>query len=364
MQLGISNLQPGQFLLKKIFLPTIITQKGEEKIMRKNDLGAFDIFRMIAAALVIKIHTADIPFLGENGNLLLSGVTARIAVPFFFAATGFFTDLEDPAKVKKLLEKTILLYAAATAVYLPYGTYFASIKQVVFDGSFYHLWYFPALALGTVIVFFLKKLPTPAALTIASILYLFGLCGDSYILLAQKAEPLRRILDVLSNAFYYTRNGIFFAPLFLLTGNIIGNKVRGDEHRRRPKKLLICAFCFTISLMLLAVERFSLRGITYPPRDSMFISLMPCTVFLLLTLSSINMKPRPALRRISMWIYIIHPVFIDLTVRIKNSIDETGALNADARQVIRTALVSAVTAAAMEILLTIRKYPGNTHARS
>lgn len=331
--------------------------------MRKNDLGAFDIFRIIAAALVIIIHTADIPFLGEDGNLLLSGVTARIAVPFFFSVTGFFTDLSSPESVKKLLEKTLLLYAAATVVYLPYGTYFASIKQVVFDGSFYHLWYFPALAMGAVIVFLLKKLPTAAALTAAAALYAFGLCGDSYLLLAQKAEPLRRALELLSNVFFYTRNGIFFAPLFLLTGNIIGNKLRADiGHKQRPKNALIFGMCFALSLVLLGAERFSLRGVTFPPRDSMFISLIPCTMFLILMLSSIRVKPRPVLRRISLWIYILHPIFIDLTVRVGNSLDETSALNADARQVIGTAATSIVTAAAMEILLVNKRRPRNTHA--
>ena len=351
MQLGISNLQLGRFLLNFFLRAIIITQKGCDKFMRKNDLGAFDLFRIVAAVLVIKIHTGDIPFLGENGNLLLSGVIARIAVPFFFAVTGFFTDLSSVESVKKLLEKTLLLYAAATAVYLPYGSWLASIKQVVFDGTFYHLWYFPALALGAVIVYFLKKLPTAAALAIASALYLFGLCGDSYITLAQNIEPLRRALDLLSNVFFYTRNGIFFAPMFLLTGNVIGSK------ERRPVNTLILSVCFAASLALLGMERFSLRGITFAPRDSMFISLVPCTIFLMLTLSSVKMKPRPILRRISMWIYIIHPIFIDLAARVTSSISETGTLNADAARVIRTASLSMITAAFMEILLSSKTCP-------
>lgn len=314
--------------------------------MQKDDLGAFDIFRIVAAVLVIKIHTADIPFLGEDGNLLLSGVIARIAVPYFFAVTGFFTDLSSVEGLKKLLKKTLLLYTAATAVYLPYGSWFASIKQVVFDGSFYHLWYFPALALGAVIVYYLKKLPAIAALWIASAMYLFGLCGDSYITLAQKFEPLRGVLDVLSNVFFYTRNGIFFTPLFLLIGNVIGNK---EHHSQRHASIFAAGFA--CSLILLGVERFSLRGITFAPKDSMFISLVPCTVFLMLTLRSIRMKPKPVLRRVSLWIYIIHPIIIDLTARIESSLDETGALNADAVNVIRTASISMITAAFAEILL-------------
>ena len=164
------------------------------------------------------------------------------------------------------------------------------------------------------------------------------------------------VFALLSNVFFYTRNGIFFAPLFLLSGNVIGNRVR-ESDERRPKKPLIYAACFAASLILLGAERFSLRGITFAPRDSMFISLVPCTVFLTLTLSSIKMKPVPALRRISLWIYIIHPIFIDLITRVRNSIIETGSVNADAITVIRTASVSVFTAAVMEILLTIRTRP-------
>ena len=326
--------------------------------MQKNDFGAIDLFRIIAASLVITIHAREIPFLGESGNLLLSGVIAKIAVPFFFAVTGFFTDFASTANVKKLFEKTVKMYIAATAVYLPYGSYSASIKEVVLDGSFYHLWYFPALALGAVIVFFLKKLPTAAALTITSALYAFGLCGDSYILLAQKAEPMSLALSLLSKVFIYTRNGIFFAPLFLLIGNMIGNKVRNDDERfRRPKNTLVLAICFMLSLILLSIERFSLRGITFAPWDNMFILLIPCTVFLMFMLSSMKVKPKPVLRRVSMWIYIIHPVFIDLIMRVKNSLNETGTLGSDAQHAIFTALIAIVTAAVMEILLTIKRLP-------
>ncbi len=321
-----------------------------------NDLGAFDWFRMIAAALVIAIHAPAVPFLSESGNLLLSGVIARIAVPFFFAITGFFTDFSSLASLKKLLIKTALLYAAATAVYLPYGSYFASIKQVLFDGSFYHLWYFPALALGAVIVFALKKLPAAVSIAIAAVLYVFGLCGDGYRTLAENIEPLRRALDVLSKVFSYTRNGIFFAPLFLLIGNIIGNNLRGNS--KRPISLYISAPCFALSLIVLAVERFSLRGITFAPRDNMFVSLIPCTVFLLLMLSTVKLKPVPVLRQISMWVYITHPIIIDFVTRVSNGFDKTsGTLSDDARHVIFTASISLAASAFFGILLSRKKSP-------
>lgn len=325
--------------------------------MKKTDyFGAIDIFRIAAAALVVAIHAPDVTFLGETGNLLLSGVIARIAVPFFFAVTGFFTDFTSTASLKRLLAKTALMYAAATAVYLPYGSYSAGIRQMMFDGTFYHLWYFPALAIGAVIVFALKKLPACAALTIASALYAFGLCGDSYYKLAVNAEPIRKALEVLSNVFSYTRNGIFFAPIFLLIGNVLGNKLSRDlNENRRPISPLISVPCFAVSLAALIAERFSLRGITFAVHDNMFISLIPCTVFLLLLLSAIRLKARPALRQISMWIYIIHPIIIDLWIRVKNGLDSAGTLNSDARHVIHTASIALGAAAVMVILLSIKK---------
>ena len=57
--------------------------------MKTKYFGAFDYFRIIAAALVVSIHAPAVPFLGDAGNLLLSGTFARLAVPFFFAVTGF-----------------------------------------------------------------------------------------------------------------------------------------------------------------------------------------------------------------------------------------------------------------------------------
>lgn len=319
--------------------------------MRNNkELGALDIFRLIAAALVVFIHAPAIPALGETGNLILSGAVARIAVPFFFAVTGMFTDFSSAEKIKKLVQKTILIYAAATAVYLPYGTYYSSVRQLVFDGSFYHLWYFPALIAGVLIVFLLKKLPLPAAFRISSALYIFGLFGDSYAYLVKDIPAITSAMDFFAKIFSYTRNGIFFAPLFLL----IGNKL--PDLPRRSKRAFIFAPCLLLSVAALIFERLSLRGITFAPHDNMFISLVPCTAFLLLLLASIKAKPRPVLRTLSMWIYIIHPIIIDLTVRITDGYNAAdGTLSEDARSTISRAVISLVTATVMAFALSRKK---------
>lgn len=194
--------------------------------------------------------------------MLLTGVFARIAVPFFFAATGFFTDPSSAESVKRAIMKTLMLYAAAIAIFLPYGTYSASVRQPPFDGAYYHLWYFPAAAAGLCVVYMLKKLPVPAALAIA--------------------------LEALSTVFSYTRNGKFCAPIFMLIGNVLSNT---EINKPRKTVMIISAPGLGLSLASLAAERFFLREGLYPMRDNMFLSLIPCTVLLIPLLSSIKTKP-------------------------------------------------------------------------
>ncbi len=332
--------------------------------MKNNNFGAIDLFRLIAAVLVIAIHVPAIPFLSEAGNLLLSQIIARLAVPFFFSVTGFFVDLSNAASVKKLVIKNSLIYIAATAIYLPYGSYDSTIKQLLFDGTYYHLWYFPAVMLGAVIVYGLRKLSAASAVVIALLLYAFGLAGDSYRMLAEKIDLLDRILDNLSGVFSYTRNGFFFAPLFMLIGNIIGNKIRRDlAENRRPISIFISLPCLALSIFLLGIEWCLLAGKANILYYNMFISLIPCIVFLMLLLSAIELKPYPILRRISMWIYIVHPIFINLIGCLINYYDKTtGRLNSNASSAIVNASISIVNAVIFGILLFVKRKETTTRS--
>ena len=58
--------------------------------MRKKSISALDDFRLIAAVLVIAIHTSPLASVSAIGDFWLTRVLARIAVPFFFMVTGKF----------------------------------------------------------------------------------------------------------------------------------------------------------------------------------------------------------------------------------------------------------------------------------
>lgn len=275
------------------------------------NLGALDVFRLAAAVLVIAIHTSPLESVSADGDFFLTRILARIAVPFFFMVTGYFADFSDFGKLRKPLLKTAALYGFSIALYVPFGIYAgyfknfsvgSALRMLIFDGTFYHLWYFPAALIGLLIVYLLKRLPTKRAVIIVLILYALGLLGDSYYSLGARALPLRIIYNVFFNIFSYTRNGLFFAPIFLLLGNL--------QRGAKPGNTLEDAGGFAVSFALMSAEGILLNGLQIPRHDSMYIFLLPVSVFLFRVLLSVKTEPKPLLRRVSAWVYTVHPIVI------------------------------------------------------
>lgn len=85
-----------------------------------------DRMRLIAAIFVIAIHTSPLAGYNATGDFILTRVIARVAVPFFFLTTGYFTLSRYHYNNQKLftfLKKTGIIYAAAIVVYLPLNIY-------------------------------------------------------------------------------------------------------------------------------------------------------------------------------------------------------------------------------------------------
>lgn len=145
-----------------------------------------DCFRIIAAILVVTIHTSPLDTISPTLDFYLTRGLGRIAVPFFFITTAYFYFL-NPSKKRlcKIIKQTLLIYLAAIIIYLPlnlYNHYFNQsnliyeiIKDVLFDGTFYHLWYLPATVLGLIIVAVLdKRVSLLTSFSIVVLLYLIG----------------------------------------------------------------------------------------------------------------------------------------------------------------------------------------------
>ena len=143
------------------------------------------------------------------------------------------------------LKKTVLLYAAASVLYVPVGIYannygplgfLSLLRTSLFDGTFYHLWYLPASVIGMILLSALgRRLTFPAVLGISAVLYLFGLFGDSYFGVIS-GTPLAKIYEAVFTVSSYTRNGFFFVPVFLCLGALCARL--NEKHRERdlPEK--------------------------------------------------------------------------------------------------------------------------------
>jgi len=291
-------------------------------IMEKTKRYAgIDQFRMVAALLIVAIHTAPLSSLSETADMVFTLVFARIAVPFFLMLTGYFMlprytvkDAADRAPLLCFFQKTTLIYGAAVLLYLPVNLYtgrFAGehglilfLKALFFEGTMYHLWYLPASMLGVALLYpLLRRLDYRVVAGLTVILYFFGLLGDSYYGLIAGHPVLSLIYNAIFALSGYTRNGLFYAPVFLMLGVLV-------RKQEKPLPRRNSAIGFTLSLGAMIAEGAALHALELPRHDSMYLFLLPCVYFLFHLLLTASGKADKPFRQYSMLVYIIHPMVI------------------------------------------------------
>ena len=326
--------------------------------MQKKSFAALDAFRLIAALLVVAIHTSPLASLSPDADFLLTRVAGRLAVPFFFMVTGCF--LLNDGGVRRFLSRTARLYALSIALYLPLNFYAGGMSAIewlrglLIEGTFYHLWYLPAVLLAVPAAFFLRKLRPWLGFALAGVLYLIGLGGDSWHGVVCRAPAVAAFYDGLLAALPHTR--ALMAPLFLLLGAQLPRAL--DVLRARTSRLTaLCAACFAASLAIMGAEALWLRALGAPRHDSMTLALPLCAAFLFLTLLSLNGARCRAASEMSTAVYILHPWCIVL-VRGFAKLTGTQAVwigNSLAHFLLTAALSLALAAGWTAILRSLRR---------
>ena len=314
----------------------------------KPNYGWLDRFRIIAALAVIAIHTSPLDTFHEGADFFLTRVLARIAVPFFFMVTGHFVvagflpsgkaapSTKSMVRFRKFLAKTSMLYLFCIILYLPVGIYAGHyedmsvgtlLRMLFFDGTFYHLWYFPACIMGVALVYLLSRFLSLGAMTaVSAVLYAIGLLGDSYYGLVEKVPALEAFYGFLFQISSYTRNGLFLAPLFLVLGAWMAGAAQGQDGRELSEKRLFLCSLSVLSFALMTGEAFLLRHFELQRHDSMYLLLVPVMFFLYRFLLCIPAKSDGAFRTVSTWIYVLHPAFIVVVRGIAKPLGLTGLL--------------------------------------
>ena len=316
--------------------------------------SAIDRFRLIAAVLIVGVHTYPFMSVSEDINFFVIHVFARIAVPFFLMVTGYFllprylgkgmklnstntqagvinggeNDNPDTGPLLRFIKKAALLYAGASLLYLPISIYAGHytevniaatvVRNILFDGMFYHLWYLPASILGVLLLYVLgRKFSFRLIFVFAIILYVLGLLGDSYYGITTGIPFLYAAYDAVFNVFSHTRNGLFYAPVFLAMGAFIAMAFTGPGTGTAPEDMAgrrtmtyVTAAGFVVFMSLMLLEGFVLRRYDWQRHTSMYIALVPCMFFLFMCVLGCKGKSSAFARDVSMWIFIFHPMMI------------------------------------------------------
>ncbi len=284
---------------------------------KSGNYSGIDCFRMIAALLIVAIHTSPLLSFNETADFILTRIIGRVAVPFFFMTSGFFLISRyscNNEKLKTFIKKTAVIYGIAIVIYIPiniYKGYFSMdnlllniIKDIIFDGTFYHLWYLPASIIGAALAWYMvRRLGYSKALIISALLYIVGLFGDSYFGIAEQIEVLKQFYSLIFQVSDYTRNGIFFAPIFFVLGGMIA-----DTNVKRSLSINGMAFAGTFALMV--VEAMTLHTFNVQRHDSMYIFLPVCMFFLFHLLLYWKERRFALIRMAALIVYIIHPMMI------------------------------------------------------
>lgn len=291
---------------------------GSAGMTLQKEYTGIDLFRLAASVLVVAIHISPLTSYSEAADFALTRVAARTAVPFFFMTTGFFLFGKGGSgreRLKKLYKKTGSLYVAAMVLYFPvnlYTGYFREteligiLKDIFVDGTFYHLWYLPAVLTGVwLTAWLLRVLGLQRTMVCTAALYLIGLLGDSYYGLTEQIPVLRQLYGYLFRLSDYTRNGFFFAPLFLTLGAWMrGERLCIMSRSTREKTGLVLSFTG------LFAEAFLLKYADVQRHDSMYLFLVPVMYFLCALLMRVRGRRRAGYADIAMCVYVLHPLVI------------------------------------------------------
>jgi len=291
-----------------------------------------DLFKLIMAFFIVAIHSGL--FTDVDGELafVTIQVFARMGVPFFFIASGFFFSKglakrgsDAPAYLGRYEKKLLGLFAFWSLVMLAFwarnglrahglgGEFALRLAQTIaFDPGVF--WYLQALVVSSLFAYpFIRRGKGALLFAIACLCYVFGCFGDSYYGLVKDAPILGDVYRAYFSLFVHARHGLPFGLLFFSMGHLFA---RGEE-RLILKKPLLCA-AFALSLLLRYLELRFLRERGWALDNS--ISLFAVFPALLLFLLAYNIEPRigdessRSLRTLSSTIFFSHQFMLELVI--------------------------------------------------
>ncbi len=295
--------------------------------------NAIDLVRIIAAVAVVMIHTDPFISISSDVEFYVINILTRFAVPFFFSVTGFFffSKLKyENGKLKKckennkmffqFMKRILILYTLWSLVYLciylpswiisgfPFTDLFIDFTlSFFFRGVHYHFWYLLAIIYAIPILYLIMRFFKIKFLIIFLIVcYLISLASSSYSWLIEMFTGIN--LEELRPKNIFT---LSLPRGLALIG--IGLVFSIKKIILRKKVQIICLIaCFIMLTLEVWINYYFFNNTTV----SYMIFTLPFSIFLFNFVLNFNLEGNPQtylnLRKISSFIYFVHPIFIVL----------------------------------------------------
>lgn len=256
-----------------------------------------DLFKFIFSLLVICIHTNPLLDMNSKANLIVSGLLASFAVPYFFVVSGY---MSGDKPLKHIIKKPLYLCIFWIGIYLVLVQFWKMnfinvLGLILISGGYYHLWYLVVLIYCMIICKILfEKLPDRLCVIICGFTYIVGCVFRTYLEIDTTAGVfLFRLLSIGLPFYYY------------------GMRIKKNNEEKNHLSLKWKNYLFII-LWIVEVFIVMKKGTTVG--YTLLFTTFP--VVNIIFVWSINLSQRkelkiaPLLGKLSMIIYCVHPAII------------------------------------------------------
>lgn len=224
-----------------------------------------DIFRYVCAIMVVMIHVCPLEEFSGNLGFITSNIIPRIAVPFFFIVSGYYyiQKLENNEKIfTKYICGLIKIYLIWSVVYFTVnfvewgykdiiGFIMDSFLKLFVLGSYYHLWFFPAMIVTVCIATVAFKVGAKRLLIPLSIVfYIIGCLGTSYYSIGAGLPVLGQLFNM--EQFLIVRRIFLMGFPFFCCGYLIF-KVEDKLKKLISNRTMIVVLGFAVIVWLLEI---------------------------------------------------------------------------------------------------------------
>lgn len=279
---------------------------NNEDLKRIEQFQMVDIFKFICAILVVSYHVQ--PWRYFDGIVAeVCNAISNTGVVYFFIISGFllgrkteFANFNNA--IKKQIKRLVTLWIIWEVIYIPFiflggGFYKSIIKTLLKNfvlGSYGHLWYLRASAVGLVIIYcFLKKKQFKLLYVFSGFCLAIGLYGIN-IYSSSNSTIIESVID-FCNIF---RSGIFFGLPCITIGIIIS---------RCEDIIMQINFKVMFGLNAIAFTLYLLEFQKYNGQLTLFLIIFITLFVLLITQVKFSFNfSTEGLRKMSTMIYLIH----------------------------------------------------------